>query len=230
LVRIGTLAHDPSGELILPRLPRRLPAHVLSQAEVGRVLAGPCVATTSGLRDRAILETLYATAMRRTELAHLSLEDLSFDRGVVIVRSGKGRRDRTTPLSIPAAHWLERYLEEARPVLLGSPSSPALFLTDFGEPFCKNRLGDLVKRYMVRAGVSSRGACHLFRHACATHMLENGADVRFIQALLGHADLSTTQIYTHVSILKLKEVHAATHPANLLRLERREAIPRIGPT
>ena len=126
------------------------------------------------------------------------------------------------PIGDRAAAWLGKYVDEVRPQLAREPDDGALFITDYGEPFEKNRLGDLVRRYLDYAGIKAQGSCHLLRHACATHMLENGADIRFIQALLGHADLSSTQIYTNVSILKLKEIHAATHPA---RLERQGRTP-----
>jgi integrase/recombinase XerD len=131
------------------------------------------------------------------------------------VRAGKGGRDRVVPLGGRASGWIERYLREVRPRLASGLDRGELFLTDYGEPFLRNRLGDRVRRYVARQGLP--GACHVFRHACATHMLENGADVRFIQAMLGHAQLSTTEIYTQVSISKLKEIHAATHPAKLDR-------------
>jgi integrase/recombinase XerD len=177
------------------------------------------VGTAWGIRDRAILEVLYSTGVRRSELAALAVFDWDRLRGAITVRQGKGGRDRVVPIGDRAAAWLAKYVDEVRPSLSREPDDGSLFLTDYGEPFEKNRLGDLVRRYLDYAGVKAPGSCHLLRHACATHMLENGADIRFIQALLGHADLSSTQIYTNVSILKLKEIHAATHPA---RLERRE--------
>jgi len=136
----------------------------------------------------------------------------------VFVREGKGRKDRVVPLGERAAAWLEKYLLEARPQLLPGETE-ALFVTDYGEPITPEWLADKVKRYMQFAGIDRPGATHLFRHACATHMLENGADIRYIQEMLGHANLATTEIYTHVSIDKLQRIHAATHPAG--KLERR---------
>ena len=212
LVRSGVLDQDPAAELIVPRVPRRLPGRVPTVREMERILRTPDTECVEGLRDRAILEVLYSTGMRRMEVVRLAVSDLYLDDNAVIVRSGKGNRDRVIPLGARTARWVCRYLEEARECLMGPGTEDELFISAFGEPLDKNRLGDLVRRYIVRARVPSRGACHLFRHACATHMLENGADIRFIQALLGHADLSTTQIYTSVAIGKLKEVHAATHP------------------
>lgn len=213
LARNGHLPSNPAADLCIPRVPRRLPGRVPTVAEVRRILAIPDTTTPGGIRDRAILEVLYSTGVRRMELVGLGIHDLSLDENSVIVRSGKGNRDRVVPLGARATGWIRRYLAEARPALVGPADDSILFLTDIGEPFLKNRLGDLVKKFILKAKISTRGACHIFRHACATHMLENGADIRFIQALLGHADLSTTQVYTHVCIAKLKEVHARTHPS-----------------
>lgn len=171
-----------------------------------------------GLRDRALLETLYSTGIRRSELIHLKLYDIDLRNGSLMVRSGKGQKDRYVPLGSRAIHWLRRYLDELRSAIVIEPDDGTVFLHEFGEPFSKNRLSDLVKKTLRAAGIDRPGAAHLFRHAMATHMLTNGADIRFIQAILGHAQLTTTEIYTHVSIAKLKEVHALTHPA-----ERRSA-------
>ena len=211
------LLYNPASELLLPRLPRRLPKHLLSVADVESLISQPDIAIPSGLRDRAMLETLYSTGIRRMELTRLELYDLDTRGGTLTVRGGKGGRDRVVPLGVRACAWLDRYLEEVRPLLVTGHDAGRCFLTDFGEPFEKNRLGDLVKRYIERAGFKVIGSCHLFRHAMATHMLENGADIRYIQAILGHNDLDTTAIYTQVSIHKLKEIHAATHPAKLQR-------------
>ncbi len=211
LVRKRYLPYDPSLELILPKLPPRLPRRVPTVEEMKRVIGGAASASPQALRDRAIMETLYSTGLRRMELVRLRLGDVSLDGGTLAVRGGKGRRDRVVPLGLRAAASIQRYLSEVRPLLRSGLDRGELFLTDYGEPFRRNRLGDRMHRYVARAGLP--GACHVFRHACATHMLDNGADIRFIQAILGHADLSTTQIYTHVSIGKLREVHAATHPA-----------------
>ena len=216
LARENHILSNPASELVLPRVPSQLPKTLLSVAEVEHVLNQPDVTELTGLRDRALLETFYSTGIRRMELARLTLYDLDLARGTLMVRQGKGSKDRLIPIGERACAWLGRYLDEVRPKLATRADERVLFLTDYGEPFEKNRLGDLVKRYMRHAGIA-HGSCHVFRHACATHMLENGADIRFIQALLGHAELSTTQIYTQVSITKLKEIHAATHPAKLER-------------
>src|SRR5882724_7603722 len=214
------LLYNPASELLLPRLPRRLPHHILSISDIESILNQPDLGTPSGVRDRAMLEALYSSGIRRMELVHLCLYDVDTRGGSLTVRAGKGGRDRVVPLGERAAAWLDRYLEEVRPVLITGHDEGVCFLTDFGEPFAKNRLGDLVKRYVEGAGLKVIGSCHLFRHAMATHMLDNGADIRYIQAILGHNDLDTTAIYTQVSIHKLKAVHANTHPATLHRLTR----------
>ena len=215
LARENHLLYNPASELELPKSMRRLPKHVPSIAEMAKVLAQPDTGTAEGLRDRALLEVLYATGMRRMELIRLRLHEVDVERGVVFIREGKGGRDRYVPLGERAGHWLQRYVREVRPELILPPDEGVLFLTDYGEPWLGNRLGLRVKRYLAAVGLERFGACHLFRHAMATHMLENGADIRFIQAILGHAELSTTQLYTQVSIKQLQAVHALTHPAKL---------------
>jgi integrase/recombinase XerD len=217
LARENHMLYNPASELQLPKQPKRLPRTILSVQEVEAILNEAEPATVHGLRDRAMLETLYSTGLRRMELVALALYDVDLTRRLVFVREGKGRRDRVIPIGERACAWLEKYLIEARPHLL-TGNSAALFVSDYGEPVTPELLATKVKRYMEFAGVHKSGSCHLFRHACATHMLENGADTRFIQALLGHADLATTQIYTHVSVEKLREIHDATHPARLERV------------
>ena len=214
LTQENYIASDPASGLVLPRPHRRLPKAVLTRAEVGRLLAETLRQGPIGVRDRAILETLYATGVRRMELVRLKLDDIDQDQGTLMVRQGKGRKDRLLPIGETACHWIDRYLTEIRPELVVDPNDATLFLTDFGEPFIKGRLTFLVRRYLKAAGIDKPGACHLFRHTMATLMLENGADLRFIQAMLGHADISTTTIYTQVSIRKLKEVYGRTHPGS----------------
>lgn len=212
---------NPAAEIDLPRLGHRLPRDVLTLAEIEAVLSQPDVAEPLGIRDRAILETFYATGLRRSELAHLALYDLEPTRGTVMVRQGKGRKDRVVPIGHRARAWIEKYVTDVRPEYVVDPDEKALFLTASGASFDgKCALGDLVKRYLQAAGIEKSGACHIFRHTMATLMLENGADVRYIQEILGHAQLTTTQIYTHVSIAKLQQIYQATHPAEL---------PRAGP-
>jgi integrase/recombinase XerD len=211
---------NPAADLDLPRPPKRLPRSVPSVQEVEAILAEADPGTPQGLRDRTLLEVIYATGLRRMEVVGVSLYDVDLARGLVWVRHGKGGRDRVVPLGERAIAWLDKYLTEARPELLATDTE-ALFLSDYGEPIQPHQVADKVKRYMRFAGVDKPGSTHLLRHACATHMLEGGADIRYIQEMLGHANLETTEIYTHVSIDKLIAVHKATHPSRLAR--RREA-------
>jgi integrase/recombinase XerD len=166
-----------------------------------------------GLRDRAILEVFYSTGIRRSELALLRIFDVDSERCTLLVRQGKGKKDRIVPIGERALHWVKRYLDELRPKLVADPDEGVLLLGDAGDALLLARLTDLVRTCVKRAELGKTGSCHLFRHTMATLMLENGADIRFIQQMLGHASLASTQIYTHVSIRKLQEVHAATHPA-----------------
>jgi integrase/recombinase XerD len=169
------------------------------------------VTTTAGLRHRAIIETFYGTGIRRAELAHLNLRDLDTERRTLTVRQGKGRKDRMIPIG--ALAWIDRYLTDARPRLAGADDDGTVFLTVDGTPFSLDRLTQLVRDHVTASGVGKQGACHLFRHTLATLMLEGGADIRYIQAMLGHAELSTTQMCTQVSIRALQAVHTATFPA-----------------
>jgi integrase/recombinase XerD len=215
LTRQNHLLYNPASELELPRLEHRLPKHVLTMSEVECVMRIPRLDEPRGIRDRAILETLYSTGMRRRELIGLALYDIDRERGTVMIRQGKGKKDRMIPIGERALGWIDRYQSEVRGELLvgRDPAHLAtLFLTHTGEPFTPNRLTQLVREYVQAARLGKSGSCHLFRHTMATLMLENGADIRYIQAMLGHAELSTTQIYTQVSIRKLKEIHTATHP------------------
>lgn len=218
LARQNYLLYNPASELELPRLERRLPKHVLTIAEVEQVMQIPKLDEPRGIRDRAILETFYSTGMRRRELIGLALFDIDRERGTVMIRLGKGKKDRMIPIGERALAWIDRYLEEVRPDLVvgRDPAHLAtLFLTQTGEPFTPNRLTQLVRGYVEAANLGKSGSCHLFRHTMATLMLENGADIRYIQVMLGHAELSTTQIYTQVSIRRLKEIHTATHPGKV---------------
>lgn len=218
LVKSGRLVANPAADLELPRRGRALPQHVLTPAEVETVLALPDVATPEGLRDRAMLEVLYSTGLRRTELLQLTVFSVSAAAGTVSVRQGKGRKDRVVPIGQRALAWLGKYLEEARPKLVLGEDEGWLFLSETGLQLHPSRLTALVGDYVRVSGVAPRGACHLFRHVMATAMLENGADIRFVQEMLGHSSLDATQVYTHVSLRKLKAVHEATHPAaRLLR-------------
>ena len=209
------LLYNPASELELPRLEHRLPKHVLTKSEVEQVLSQPDTTESMGLRDRAILEVFYSTGMRRSELMGLGLFDLDRERGTVMIRQGKGKKDRMIPIGERAIAWIDRYQTQVRPELVIARGNATLFLTQAGEAFTPDRLTQLVRGYVNAADIGKTGSCHLLRHTMATLMLENGADIRYIQAMLGHAELSTTQIYTQVSIRKLKEIHSATHPAKV---------------
>jgi integrase/recombinase XerD len=218
LERAGHVASDPAAGMELPKVGWVLPRDILTAAEVESVLREPDVSDPLGLRDRAILETIYSTAMRRAELAALARSDLDRGRRTVHIRGGKGRKDRVIPVGSRALDWLGRYEREVRPGLVrAGPGCEKLFLTHHGEGFTPYRLSQLVTDYVAAAELGKRGSCHLFRHTAATLMLENGCDIRFLQALLGHASLSTTQIYTHVSVTRLADAHRATHPAECCR-------------
>jgi len=219
LARQNHILYNPASELELPKLEHRLPKFVLTATEADVVMNQTNVATSLGVRDRAILETFYSTGMRRNELRQLNVCDVDVERGVVVVRQGKNKKDRTIPIGGRALLWMQKYQEQVRPGLSPGDAGGVLFLTEQGMPLTAYRLSQMVRRYVAAADLGKTGSCHLFRHTLATLMLENGADVRFVQAMLGHANLSTTQIYTHVSIRKLKQIHEATHPARLQRTD-----------
>ncbi|MCL4756605.1 MAG: site-specific tyrosine recombinase XerC [Myxococcales bacterium] len=211
LARQNVILSNPASDLDMPRLGKRLPRHVLDEGEIEQVLGLPDTSDAFGIRDRAMMETLWSTGMRRSELIRLSVYDIDVERGTVLVR-GKGDRERMVPIGERALAWIEKYLGEARPALLVPPDQGVLFITRFGEAFEPDPLTHLIRSYIDRAELGKSGSCHLFRHAMATAMLEHGADIRHIQEMLGHAELGTTEIYTHVSIRKLKAVHTETHP------------------
>jgi integrase/recombinase XerD len=223
MTRQHHLLYNPASELDLPRKRKGLPRHVLTVAEMEQVINAPNIRDASGLgvRDRAMLEALYSTGMRRAELVGLRIDDIDLARGTIFIQQGKGKKDRIVPIGARALAWIEKYRYEVRPRYLDGEESGMLFLARHGDAMTGKQLSGIVKKAIDHAALERfaktppNAACHLFRHACATHMLEGGADIRFIQALLGHEDMSTTQIYTRVSIGKLKEVHDATHPARL---------------
>jgi integrase/recombinase XerD len=212
LTRRGEIPANPAADLDLPRRLKRLPQSVLTEAEAERVLAGADLSSPIGLRDRVMMELLYATGIRRTELARLSVGDIDAERVVVLIRLGKWGKDRMIPLGERALHWIQVYLDRARPELAWDTSEETLFLSADGRALNASWLSTVIAGYVKRAQLGKHGGCHLFRHTMATLMLEGGADVRFIQAMLGHSELSTTQIYTHVAIRQLQQVHAMTHP------------------
>jgi integrase/recombinase XerD len=211
LLARGRSSTDPTLKIAMPAKPSRLPK-VLSEAQVDALLAAPKNETALGLRDRAMLETLYATGLRVSELVSLKLHEVNFDMGVVRV-FGKGNKERLVPLGEEAIDWLRRYLAEGRPALLDKRQSDDLFVTARGAAMSRQAFWQLIKRYALHAGIDpARLSPHVLRHAFATHLLNHGADLRVVQLLLGHSDISTTQIYTHVARERLKSLHAAHHP------------------
>ena len=213
LMRENLILYNPASEMELPKREKRLPKHTLTAEEAEQVMNQPDITTPEGLRDRAILEVFYSTGIRRAELIGLDLADVNGSAGVLAVRQGKGRKDRFVPIGERALIWIDKYVEEARTA--PDESHGPLFTDETGTRLDPHRVSRAVKKYITHSGVNKVGRCHLFRHTMATLMLENGADIRFIQQMLGHAHLSTTEIYTHVAIHKLKSIHEATHPARL---------------
>jgi integrase/recombinase XerD len=193
-----------------PKLPRPLPKS-LTEEDVGRLLEAPHTGDAMGLRDRAMLELLYATGLRVTELVTLRMAQVSLDAGVLRVL-GKGAKERLVPIGEQAVDWITRYLREARPALLTGRSADALFVTQRAEAMSRQMFWILVKRHALAAGITRPISPHVLRHAFATHLLNHGADLRVVQMLLGHADVSTTQIYTHVARERLRQLHAQHHP------------------
>ena len=207
----ATMGEDPTLRVRAPKKPRRLPK-LLSERQVEELLAAPDVDTPLGLRDRAMLETLYATGLRVSELVGLTLVQVSLDVGVVRVL-GKGSKERLVPLGDEAAAWIEKYRKTARMELLGEAKSNHLFVTSRHGPLTRQAFWLLVKRYAARAGIPAAALSpHVLRHAFATHLLNHGADLRVVQLLLGHADITTTTIYTHVARERLKQLHTQHHP------------------
>lgn len=214
LCRKRWLEANPASELDLPKPEKRLPEEALSRSEVESILSAPDISDPLGIRDRAIMELFYSTAIRRAEMARLSISDLNLEKRILWVRKGKGQKDRVVPVGSRALQWVEKYLDAVRPLLVPSVDEHAFFLSGYGHPFTPDALGHLVTKYIRSADIGrTKGGCHLFRHTCATHMLEGGADIRYIQQLLGHESLETTAIYTAVNIAQLQAVHERCHPA-----------------
>ena len=208
--RDGRIDADPTVRLRGARQPPRFPKS-LSEEQVSALLRAPDTNTTLGLRDRAMLELLYATGLRVSELVGVTLTQLSLSEGLVRV-FGKGGKERIVPLGEEARHAIERYLKDARGVILGQRVADAVFVTQRASPMSRQMFWLLIKRYAARAAIDAPLSPHGLRHAFATHLLNHGADLRVVQLLLGHADISTTQIYTHVARARLKALHAQHHP------------------
>lgn len=209
-LREGRMQADPTLEVESPRLPRSLPKS-LTEEDVELLLGAPDTATAMGLRDKAMLETLYASGLRVSELVSVGTAQVSQDMGVVRVM-GKGSKERLVPLGEEALAWIRRYLAEGRPEILDGKRTDALFVTARGAAMTRQAFWQLLRRYAVKSGLRKPISPHTLRHAFATHLLNHGADLRVVQMLLGHADISTTQIYTHVARERLKQLHQRHHP------------------
>jgi len=210
LIRENRITEDPTQNLESPKLGRPIPDS-LTEEEVTNLLDAPDVKTTLGLRDRTMLEVLYATGLRVTELVSLRLEQMNLRQGLVRV-TGKGNKERLVPLGEESMDWIERYLKEARGDLLPDLSESIIFPSQQGRPMTRQTFWHRIKRYAIEAGITKHLSPHTLRHAFATHLLNHGADLRVVQMLLGHSDLSTTQIYTHVANQRLNQLHQQHHP------------------
>ena len=216
LAQQNYILYNPGDAIRWPKVARNLPRNIFSTEEVERIINAPDISTALGIRDRAILELLYSSGIRRREVIELTTKSIDLEGGILVVIEGKGKKDRYVPITERACRWLEKYLYQIRPRLIGPEAQNAFFITRDGKPFTSaGTITLMVRHYINQAGVVKYGATHIFRHTMATLMLENGADVRYIQEILGHSNISSTQIYTKVSITKLKQVHGLTHPANL---------------
>ena len=209
-LRENKIAQDPSLQIESPKLPRSLPKS-LSEEDVESLLGAPNLDDPIGLRDRAMLELLYASGLRVSELVSVKVTEVSLSEGVVRV-TGKGSKTRLVPMGEVAVDWLTRYLKEARPAILEKRLSDSMFVTQRGAAMTRQAFWYLIKRYALLAGIHKPMSPHVLRHAFATHLLNHGADLRVVQMLLGHSDISTTQIYTHVARERLKQLHTAHHP------------------
>lgn len=215
LAKESLIMYNPAADLDMPRKEYRLPKAVLSVNEVEAIMSVPDISTPTGIKSRAIIEVFYSTGIRRKEMCNLEMNQIDFDRGLLRVEKGKGRKDRFVPIGERALKWVEKYLVEVRPLLCSSMNEPALFLNTLGYKMNPGRLGSHVHDIIEKAELGKSGSCHLFRHTFATVLLENGCDVRYVQAMLGHSKLETTEIYTHVSMRKIKEMHQRCHPARM---------------
>jgi integrase/recombinase XerD len=212
LVKSGVLAADPTADLELPKRPKKLPKDILTKKEMGKLLEAPDLKTPLGIRDRAILEVFYSTGIRASELCNLTLHDIDLANGELRVTQGKNAKDRVVPLGEVACDYLELYLRKARKELAASSGQTILFVTKNGKKFRYTTLSFLITRLGQRAGLKKHIASHNLRHTCASHLLQGKADIRYIQEILGHRSLATTQIYTKVEIADLKKVHRHCHP------------------
>jgi integrase/recombinase XerD len=208
----GYVAQDVAESLPLARTPHTLPRTILTPEEARKVIETPDTGCLLGYRDRTILETFYATGIRKSELMNLTVNDVNLEEGVLRINGGKFNKDRVVPLTRLASSFLETYLKAIRPALLQGRVSDRVFISQRAGPLSKNALGELVEKYARMAGLSKHVTCHIWRHSCATHLVQNKASLRHVQELLGHRDLSTTERYLHLTITDLKEAHRQFHP------------------
>lgn len=221
LTESGRLLMNPAARMLLPRPIAVLPRGILNRREIKKLLYAPDVRKAGGARDQAILEVMYGTGLRRQEVYNLDIGEVDLSRGLVFVRRGKGAKDRVVPMGGRARESAARYLSRERIRLVSSPVNPALFVNDAGRRLANDFANRMLTKYALRCGIKRRITPHMIRHTVATHMLENGANVRMIQEMLGHASLDSTQIYTHVAIRHLRDVHRKAHP----RARRRALTP-----
>jgi integrase/recombinase XerD len=208
----GYVAQDAAESLPLARTPHTLPRTILTPEEARKVIETPDTSCLLGYRDRTILETLYATGIRKSELMNLTVNDVNLEEGVLRINGGKFNKDRVVPLTRLACSFLETYLKAIRLALLQGRVSDRVFISQRAAPLSKNALGELVEKYARIAGVNKHVTCHIWRHSCATHLVKNKASLRHVQEMLGHRDLSTTERYLHLTIADLKEAHRQCHP------------------
>jgi integrase/recombinase XerD len=224
LAEKNIILYNPSAGIELPLVYKHLPGNVLTDEEAQKVLKQPDLNVYLGVRDRAMLEILYSCGLRKKELCNLKTEHIDFKEKTVMIIDGKGKKDRLIPVGESAVYFVGKYLQDVRNILLQcnkknqNNNTDYLFLSIEGKKLSSLYLGILITGYVKKADIGKLGGCLLFRHSMATRMLENGADIRYIQQMLGHTDIKTTELYTHVSIKKLKEVHERTHPAKLSKL------------
>jgi len=206
------LAHDPAREISYAKTPKRLPRSILSGSEAKKVIHAPNTKTALGYRDRTILEVLYSTGIRNQELINITLNDVDYTEGFIRINSGKGNKDRVVPIGKIACRYIENYVKAVRPMLVKNPTNNHLFITIKGNTLAHTVPGQAIRRSNRKAKIKKNITPHTFRHTCATLMLKNKANIRHIQELLGHATLGSTQVYTSVTIMDLKEVHSKCHP------------------
>lgn len=212
LVKHNKILYDVSRDVALPKVPKSIPKPVLTLAEVFKVLNMPDIETPFGLRDRAMLEILYSTGIRAKELSSLTLYDIDFKRGVLTVRQGKWSKDRVIPIGERAIYWTRTYIDNVRYKFINRSTGSILFLSNRGKAPCTPMISKIASDYIKKARIKKTGGSHLFRHTMATHMLENGADIRYIQEILGHVSVATTEVYTRVSVKKLQKVYEYSKP------------------